>query len=41
VVGTEVVRAMAAAGSPQARIAAVETLVKSLRQGLDSPQAAL
>ena len=35
VVGTEVVRVMAAAESPAARVAAVETLVKSLRAGLD------
>jgi len=35
VVGTEVVRVMAAAETPAARVAAVEKLVQSLRQGLD------
>jgi tryptophan synthase alpha chain len=36
VVGTEVVRIIAAAGSQQARVAAVEKLVSALRAGLDA-----
>ncbi|HEV8244420.1 MAG TPA: tryptophan synthase subunit alpha, partial [Polyangiaceae bacterium] len=35
VVGTEIVRVMAAATSAEARVAAVHALVASLRQGLD------
>ncbi|HEY3665464.1 MAG TPA: tryptophan synthase subunit alpha, partial [Polyangiaceae bacterium] len=36
VVGTEVVRIIAAADSQQARVAAVEKLVSALRAGLDA-----
>ena len=39
VVGTEVVRVIAAAGSTEARVAAVEELVGALRRGLDEASA--